>query len=183
MHERRYHRPVERLRDPERVGRLQVSRVVDLVLEGLQAGSALDVGTGSGLFAEAFAAKGLRVGGVDAEAEMIHAAEGFVPDGAFKVGTAEDLPFPAGEYDLVFLGLVLHETDDPFQALQEAGRVARLRVAALEWPYRDAEFGPPLSDRLPETRVREMAARAGLSALGPVDLGGVALYRFDRINK
>lgn len=179
MHERRYNRAVERLRDPERVSRLEVPRVVDLILEGQKPGSVLDVGVGSGLFAEAFAARGLRAAGVDANPDMLPAAQEFVPGGVFKQGTAEALPFQDGEFDLVFLGLVLHETDDPLLALREARRVARLRVAVLEWPYREAEFGPPLSDRLPVQKVLEMAGQAGLVASGPALLQNLVLYRFD----
>jgi ubiquinone/menaquinone biosynthesis C-methylase UbiE len=139
----------------------------------------LDVGTGSGLFAEAFAQQGLHAAGVDANPEMIRAAQGFLPGGAFREGTAEALPFSDGEYDLLFLGLVLHETDDPLQAIREARRVARLRVAVLEWPYREAEVGPPLADRLPVETVLKFAALAGLPAPAPLELEHVLLYRFD----
>ena len=179
MHERRYSHPAERLRNPERVSRLQVPRVVELALEGLEARSLLDIGTGSALFAEAFAQQGLTVAGVDANPEMVQAAQGFVPEGIFKLGTAEALPFADAEFDLVFLGLVLHETDEPLRALQEARRAARLRVAVLEWPYVEAEFGPPIAHRLPENRVRSMAEQAGLVAPAPVQLDGLVLYRLD----
>jgi ubiquinone/menaquinone biosynthesis C-methylase UbiE len=179
MHERRFNGGIERLRDPERVARLEVSRVVDLALEGLPAKSVLDVGTGTGLFAERFTRQGLRVSGVDANPEMIPAAQGFVPGGSFKLGTAEALPFSDGEIDLVFLGLVLHETDDPLKAFQEARRVARLRVVVLEWPYVEAEFGPPLTHRLPVEKVLEMGNLAGLISNSYLHLQHLVLYRFD----
>jgi len=90
MHERRFNREIERLRDPERIARLEVERVVDLALEGLkEVQSVLDVGTGSGLFAEQFAAKGLQVTGLDANPEMIPAARQYVPAGTFHEGIAE----------------------------------------------------------------------------------------------
>jgi ubiquinone/menaquinone biosynthesis C-methylase UbiE len=179
MHERRFNREIERLRDPERVARLEVSRVVALALEGLSAKSVLDVGTGTGLFAEAFAQQGLAVSGVDANPEMLPAAQGFVPMGTFKLGTAEALPFEDASADLVFMGLVFHETDDPLLALQEARRVARSRVAILEWPYVEAEFGPPLAHRMPEERVLELAGQAGLLPAAPVALPGLLVYRFN----
>ena len=53
MHERKFNREIERLRDPERVARMEVPRVVDLSLEGIPLnGRVLDIGSGSGLFSE-----------------------------------------------------------------------------------------------------------------------------------
>jgi hypothetical protein len=43
---------LEKLRSPERMALLEVERVVQLTLEGCVADSILDIGTGSGLFAE-----------------------------------------------------------------------------------------------------------------------------------
>jgi len=34
------------------------------------------------------------------------------------------MPFPDGAFDLVFMGLLLHEADDNLAALREAQRVA-----------------------------------------------------------
>lgn len=136
MHEKRFHGEIDRLRSPERVERLEVERVVDQCLEGAHIESVLDVGTGSGLFAEAFARRGLQVLGVDVKPEMLEAARRYVPAGDFRQGTAEALPADDRGYDLVFLGLVLHEADDPLMALQEALRSAHQRVCILEWPYR-----------------------------------------------
>ena len=94
----------------------------------------LDVGTGTGLFAESFSERGLEVSGLDANPEMLVAAHQFVPKGIFREGTAEALPYPDSSFDLVFLGLVLHESDEPLKTLKEARRVARKRVCILEWP-------------------------------------------------
>ena len=124
MHERRFNREIERLRDPERIARLEVERVVNLALENLkEVQTVLDVGTGSGLFAEQFAAKGLKVTGLDVNPEMLPAAQQYVPSGTFQEGVAEKLPFLDGSFDLVFMGLLLHETDDLLAALREAHRV------------------------------------------------------------
>ncbi|MGQ9852901.1 MAG: hypothetical protein ACUVTG_05805, partial [Candidatus Oleimicrobiaceae bacterium] len=65
MHERRYSGEVKRLRDPERLARLEVARVVELSLQGISAHRLLDVGVGTSVFAEAFARRGLRVVGID----------------------------------------------------------------------------------------------------------------------
>ena len=162
MHERRFNREIERLRDPERVARMEVERVINLSLESLdRVQTVLDVGTGSGLFAEAFAGRGLKVSGLDANPDMLPAAQQYVPSGTFPEGTAEKLPFPDGSFDLVFMGLLLHETDDPLAAIKEAYRVAVQRVAVLEWPYEDQPIGPPLADRIPFERIADFARQAG----------------------
>jgi ubiquinone/menaquinone biosynthesis C-methylase UbiE len=176
-HERRYNGDAERLRAPERMVRLEVERVVALCAEGVKIASALDVGTGTGVFAQAFADLGIAVTGIDANAGLLAVARDLVPAAAFHEGTAESLPFPDGSFDLVFLGLVLHETDDAMAALREARRVARNRVAVLEWPYREDGQRPPLEHRLSADTVRQLAAAAGLGSVETITLDHVDLYR------
>jgi ubiquinone/menaquinone biosynthesis C-methylase UbiE len=181
MHERRYNRAVERLRDPERVARMEVERVVSLVLEGLEGvGTALDIGTGSGLFAEQFAMRGLDVAGVDANPDMLRAAQGFVPGGSFREAPAEQLPYLAGSFDLAFMGLVLHETDDTLLALREACRVTTRRVAVLEWPPEEQPVGPPMAERLPAEKVQELALAAGFRAVEVIRLTVLVLYLLEK---
>ncbi len=177
MHERRFHDGLDRLRAPERLARLEVERVVDLCLEGLPAKFVLDVGCGTGVFAEAFAKHGLEVGGVDATQEMVEAAHGYVPLGHFRQGLAEELSFPDGTFDLVFLGLVLHETDDPLKALKEARRVATRKVAVLEWPYRQDEYKPPLDERLKPETIAKLVRDAGFQSFEKVSFQYVDLYQ------
>jgi len=181
MHERRFNRAIEKLRDPARVARMETKLVVSLVLgEADEFQSVLDVGTGSGLFAQAFAKKRMRVAGVDANAEMLPVAAGYVPSGIFKQGIAEELPFADGEYDIVFMGLVLHETDDRLKAFQEAFRVAKKRLAILEWPCIKQEFGPPFNERIPAEQIAELGQKVGF--IPPVEhrLRYLTLYVFDR---
>jgi ubiquinone/menaquinone biosynthesis C-methylase UbiE len=176
-HERRFDGKIERLRSPERTTRLETQRTVALSLEGLTAHSMLDVGTGSGLFAEAFQEQGLVVSGVDVNAQMVQVASQLVPKGNFKVAPAESLPFKPGSFDLVFMGLVFHETDDALQALREARRVARQRVVILEWPYQDEQFGPPLAHRLKPEEVAAISYKAGFEKIDTYHLEHVVLYR------
>jgi SAM-dependent methyltransferase len=175
--ERCYHGSIERLRSPERLSVLDVPRVLDYCLEGLHAASVLDVGTGSGAFAEAFAGRGLQAAGVDVNPEMVEAARRFMPQARFEIAPAEALPFPADSFDLVFLGLVLHEAGDALQALREARRVARLRVAILEWPYDASEHGPPLEHRLRPDQIEDLSRQAGFARLESVRLTHVVVYR------
>jgi SAM-dependent methyltransferase len=177
MHEKLYDGGVERLRAPERVARLEVERVVTLSLEGTVIKGVLDVGVGSGLFAEEFSKRGLEVAGVDVNPEMIVAAKQFVPKGDFRASTAEALPFPDESFDLVFFGLLLHESDEPLKVLQEARRVALQRICILEWPYQEGEFGPPLAHRLKPIKIAEMARQAGFANLESIPLTHLVLYR------
>ncbi|MCD6285232.1 MAG: class I SAM-dependent methyltransferase [Anaerolineae bacterium] len=176
MHERRYRGKMGTLRNPERVARLEPERVVDLCLEAGEFASMADVGTGSGLFAEAFAARGLAVAGVDVNPEMIEAATSLVPEGDFKVARAEALPFDENAYDVVFMGTVFHEADDQLLALGEAARVARYMVAILEWPYEEGAAGPPIEHRISPEQVRDYAAQTGLKMLQTIRLASVVLY-------
>ena len=178
MHEKRFNREIERLRDPERIARLEVGRVVNLVLENLDgAHTALDVGAGSGLFSEQFAARGLQVTGLDVNPAMLPAAQQYVPTGVFQEGIAEKLPFTDGSFDLVFMGLLLHETDDPLAALKEAHRVALKRLAILEWPDEVQPFGPPPADRLSYETLAALARQAGFKEMEQIRLENLVLYR------
>ncbi len=103
-----------------------------------------------------------------------------VPAGDFREAPAEKLPFPDQSFDLVYLGHVLHEVDDPLKTLQEAHRVARQRVVVLEWPYRAEEMGPPLEHRLQPATVLQWAAAAGFQPVESIPLTHMALFRFSR---
>ena len=176
-HDRRFHGGAERLRSPERVERLELPRVLDICTEGISIGEILDVGTGTGLFAEAFAEAGARVTGIDANAEMLSIAKSFVPGATFLESVAERLPFADSSFDLVFLGLILHETDDPLAALAEARRVSRGRVAVLEWPYRADTMGPPLGHRIVARKITALAEEAGFASAEAIELSHSVLFR------
>jgi ubiquinone/menaquinone biosynthesis C-methylase UbiE len=177
MHEKRFPGSPGMLRSAQRLNLLEVERVIDLCLETFPARSVLDVGTGTGLFAEAFAARGLEVAGIDANPAMIEAARHLVPGARFRHAPAEVVPHPDGAFDLVFMGLVLHETDDPALAVGEARRVARLGAAVLEWPYRPEEYGPPLEHRLRSEQVTDLAHQAGFARVETLPLSRLVLYR------
>jgi ubiquinone/menaquinone biosynthesis C-methylase UbiE len=177
MHERRFHADSGLLRSSSRVDLMEVDHVVELCLGIFAAESVLDVGTGTGLFAEAFAARGLAVTGIDANPEMLERAQGYVPQGHFRQAPAEAVPYPDNMFDLVFLGHVLHETDDRLKALNEAHRVARLGVAVLEWPYQEEDHGPPLSHRIKPEEIARLAELAEFQQIETLPLTHMILYR------
>jgi ubiquinone/menaquinone biosynthesis C-methylase UbiE len=177
MHERRFHGPADRLRSPERLALLDVERVVALSVEGLTVNCVLDVGTGTGVFAEAFSSLPLAVTGIDASLELLAMARGYVPRARFVQAAAEEIPFGDDVFDIAFLGHVLHETDDPLRALNEARRVACRRVVILEWPYREEPHGPPLEHRLQPQAVEDLAGRAGFGRPERIQLRHMDAYR------
>lgn len=180
--ERRYSGEIERLRAPERLARLHVPDVIERALAGITAQTALDIGTGSGVFAEALVSRGLSVTGIDLREDMLEAARQYVPAAQFQTAHMEALPFEDDRFDLVFMGLVLHEADDLHNALQAARRVAALRVAVLEWAYRAEDFGPPLDHRLKPDVVLAQARRAGFANVAHQMVGEMALYLLDKQN-
>jgi ubiquinone/menaquinone biosynthesis C-methylase UbiE len=180
MTEDKVYHDVQKLRSPERLARLEVERVVSTALEGIGARTVLDIGTGSGIFAEAFSGRGLAVTGIDVQKAMLESARAHVPAARFELAASEALPFPDGAFDLCFLGLVLHETKEPGRAVREAFRSCVLRTAILEWPYEQQPAGPPLEDRLKAEAVIDLAAAAGFSRVRTVRLNILVLYLFDK---
>jgi ubiquinone/menaquinone biosynthesis C-methylase UbiE len=177
MNEKLFVGDIARLRAPERVARLEVARVVDLCLADVTVQNMLDVGTGTGLFAEAFALRGLAVAGVDTNPEMVAAVRTYVPAGRFQAAPAEALPYSDATFDLVFMGLVLHESAEPLKVLSEARRVARQRVGVLEWAYREENFGPPLAHRVAPETMTELVQQAGFSKWEMMPLAYLVFYR------
>lgn len=173
----RYPGTAQALRSPQRLALLDVGRVVDLCLEGIACETILDVGVGAGVFAEEFVQRGLHLTGIDINPDMIEAARHFVPSATLVEAQADALPFSDNSFDLVFLGHVLHEAPDPVRALSEAHRVARFRVAVLEWPYRAEDHGPPLEHRLRDTDIIRCAREAGFAHVEALSLAHTALYR------
>ena len=181
MHEKIYNHGMERLRDPARLALLELDRVIDLSMADLPAAplSVLDIGCGTGVFAEAFLKRNCTTAGIDINQEMIAEAQRLVPRGNFKSGSAEKIPFEDHSFDIVFYGMVLHESDDLPSVLAEARRVTRLRVVAHEWPYVTAEKGPPLAHRLNPVDLAPAADKAGLGIMKTVQLQTLVVYRWD----
>ena len=93
----------------------------------------LDVGCGTGRWAEALADRGARVWGVDVSAEMVEQARRRGVNA--KVAAAEALPFKDGWFDRALAVLVVHVLDRP-RAFGELRRVladdGRLAIATFD---------------------------------------------------
>ena len=180
MNEKVFHGQADRLRDPKRVEMIDLPSVVSSTIEGLTPDSLLDVGTGTALFAEAFEKSIPIIAGIDTSEAMIAEAKRLVPTADFKIGSAENIPYEDSTFDIVFLGHVLHESDDPVQSLTEAHRVARKRVVVLEWPYAEEPMGPPLAHRLSRETVEKIAIDAGLQKMLVIQMKHMVLYRMEK---
>ena len=180
MNEDKIFHDIEWLRDLRRLALLETERVGSLCLQGPKIEKVLDIGTGSGVFAEMFTHRGLNVTGIDLQEPMIEAARRFVTKAHFQIADSTALPFRADSFDLCFLGLVLHEAERPLLTLQEARRVCAMRAAVLEWPYSVQEFGPPLKDRLKSDEVLRLGYSSGFSKIKTIFLEHLILFLLEK---
>ncbi|MGB9639630.1 MAG: class I SAM-dependent methyltransferase [Anaerolineales bacterium] len=177
--EKLFHGTPDSLRSPERLARLEVERVIELSLKGISVNKLLDIGTGSGIFAEAFAKIVPSVMGIDISEKMLAYARNIIPNVQFQNAKMESLPFEDSAFDLIFFGTALHEGENLEQTLAEAKRCAKQRIAALEWQYREEPFGPPLIHRLKPERLIHLAKQLDFSTFEIVPLKEMMFYRFD----
>jgi len=140
--------------------------------------SILDVGTGSGVFAEAFFNKNILVSGIDSNPEMLEAAKSYLPSCSFEVASAKALPFSDKSFDMLFMGLVFHEVDNYKKVIEEGKRVAIKQVAVLEWNYTLQSFGPPLEHRLRPEFLEQLSKEVGFTQLEIIPITNLVLYLF-----
>jgi SAM-dependent methyltransferase len=100
----------------------------------------LDCGCGAGRFAAMAAKRGATVAGIDASDELVEIAADRAPEGDFRVGDMEALPWMDDEFDVVTGFSSCQFADDKVRALREAGRVSRSLVAVIV-PTRAVESG------------------------------------------
>lgn len=85
----------------------------------------LDVGCGAGRFSRMAADRGAAVAGLDATAALVGIAQERTPEGDFRVGEMEDLPWAEDSFDVVTGFNSFFIAADMVNALREARRVAR----------------------------------------------------------
>lgn len=103
--------------------------VLDPMMTGRIAGrafaTALDVGCGEGRFCRMLRRHGIRPVGIDPTAALLRRARALDPDGDYREGRAEQLPFEADAFDLVVSYLTLIDIPDLDAAVAEMARVLR----------------------------------------------------------
>jgi ubiquinone/menaquinone biosynthesis C-methylase UbiE len=109
----------------------------------------LDVGCGSGEFAERLAREGIDVVAVDQSDRMVELSRARGLDA--HVADVQDLPFEDGEFDVAVANFMLYHVPDVHLGLAQLARVARALVAATNGVGQLAELwelvGRDLSDR------------------------------------
>lgn len=180
MHEKIYNQTPDKLRESERLERLEVKKVCNLCLEERAIKSLLDIGTGTGIFAECFNNAGIKVTGIDLNPEYLKEAKSFVPEAEFIIASAENIPYLDNSFDATFFGLVLHEVDNPKTALSEAYRVTRKTTFVLEWKYVTQDFGPPIEHRLPGSKIVTLAEETNYKECQIIELKNLLLYKLSK---
>ncbi len=95
----------------------------------------LDVGCGAGMAAQLAAERGADVSGLDAAENLLTIARARLPEGDFRLGELESLPFADSSFDLVTGFNAFQYASNPSAALAEAKRVARpgSPVVVMTW--------------------------------------------------
>jgi SAM-dependent methyltransferase len=99
--------------------------IIQRLLDSLPPGRALDAACGTGRYTRHLDARGHRVTGVDASANMIERARASAPAARFIAGSLEALPFAEESFDLVMCGLALTHLPWVSRAVAEFARVLR----------------------------------------------------------
>lgn len=100
----------------------------------------LDAGCGGGSASVLAGGRGAIVSGLDASAPLIDLARRRAPDGDFRVGDLETLPFAEDSFDAVVAANSIQYAEDRVAALRELGRVAapgaRIAISLFADPNR-----------------------------------------------
>lgn len=124
--------------------------------------SVLDVGTGTGVAAQAAADAGATVVGVDESLGMLLVARRERPKIPVAAALAIDLPFGPGRFDAVLGAFVLAHFDKIDTALFDIARVLRRggRVGFTSWSDRDDAYQQAWRELVASVVPREMLASA-----------------------
>jgi len=141
----------------------------------------VDMGCGGGFFAVPAAKmvgpKG-RVYAVDSDREAIAQLQWAAERDGLKnivarVGAAEETVFCDSCADYVFLGIVLHDFNDPNLVLQNARRMLKPagKLVDLDWKKIHMSFGPPYEIRFDENKAAALIAKNSFTVEEVKDLG------------
>ena len=155
---------------------------------------ALDVGCGPGFTMELFAPL-VQVKGVDSDKDMVSSCQIRGLDVA--LGTAEELPFDDGAFDLVYCSFLLLWVKDPLTVIKEMKRVSNRWVACfaepdyggrLDYPAQLSNLTELVVDDLKNSggdphigrRLRALYSQAGMTA----DLGvHMGIWDLDKLRE
>lgn len=143
----------------------------------------LDVGTGTGQILRLVANRVDHAVGIDLSRDMLAVARANLEEAGLRNCTVRqsdmyDLPWPPASFDAVTLHLVLHYSDEPFDAIAEAARVLRPggRMVVVDFaPHDVAELRDEHAHRwsgFEDARIEQWYRAAGMIPRDPVRLQG-----------
>jgi SAM-dependent methyltransferase len=139
---------------PAHVVEHYLAKRLAFVLRHAPVGPALDVGCGTGHFAERLADAGYAVVGLDPSPGMLAEFRRRRPDGPAVVGDGTALPFPDATFALTSCIAVLHHVAEPAavrRTLTEMARVTRPGGRILVWDHNPLNpYWPLLMRRVPQ---------------------------------
>jgi ubiquinone/menaquinone biosynthesis C-methylase UbiE len=160
----------------------QWMNTISRYVEAANVRSILDLGCGTGRFSETLAEHfNARVIGVDPSSKMLEQARNKQVDKRvrYEPGSGEAIPLPDQSVDLVFISMVFHHFENPYQSASECRRVLReggtvfLRAGTREQipSYAYVDFFPPVRQLLeecltPGTAIQEVFETAGFRIVG-----------------
>jgi ubiquinone/menaquinone biosynthesis C-methylase UbiE len=149
---------------------------------GLKPGDTLlDIGCGAGFFtlpAARIAGSQGKIYGLDSQISSLDEirkraeAEGLA-NIELKAGRAEETLLCEACADIVFLGIVLHDFQDPARVLKNARRMIKPggKLINLDWKKSEMDFGPPLLRRFDEAAASRLIEGAGFRIESVKDSG------------
>ena len=158
-------------------------RALAALIDGAEIGSSsrvLEIGCGTGNYIGTIRqATGATCWGIDPSVEMLATASDRHPDLIVDIGSAEEIPFAAGTFDLVYSVDVIHHVDDLSAACGEAKRV--LKPGGLICTVTDSidviRRRRPLSNYFPETVAVEEARYPAIAYLADL-MEQTWIYRY-----
>ncbi len=103
----------------------QSSEALNDATKVVEGNRVLDVATGAGYVAATAAKRGANVTGLDFSGAQVDLARKTYPGIEFVEGSADDLPFPKDEFDVVLMGFGMLHMPDASAAIREAYRVLK----------------------------------------------------------
>ena len=150
--------------------------------------SLLDVGSGDGTLAAAWADAGWQVTACEPESTMRAVSVRQHPSIEVVEGALPHLPFADRAFDVVVANFVLNHVADPRSSATELARVSRETVLATIWVHSPswlwaeviarAGLAPAVSERLPQGRDFERTAAGFTRMLREPGLSGVSASEF-----
>ena len=140
----------------------------------------IDIGSNNGFFsipaAEIVGKKG-QVYAIDIdELAILNLQERLKDKGIFNVETfvsrGEDFLKDDIKADIVFLGTVLHDFQDPIKVLKNSFSMLKDsgKIVNFDWKKKKTQLGPPLNIRLSEMQSEKMLKEAGFSSIRIEDI-------------